>query len=158
MLIEVHAGTLRRTKWYQFAVRLIFGGAITAIAGIIAKRYGPAVGGLFLAFPAIFPAAATLSQSLENEKKQEHGLTGQQRGILAAGVQAHGAALGSIGLAAFAAIFWWFAPHMSLALLLPLAVLVWAGISVGAWFFSKRVHLFHGRQAMFLAPRSSRRS
>jgi hypothetical protein len=33
---------------------------MTAIPGWIASKYGPVVGGLFLAFPAIFPASATL--------------------------------------------------------------------------------------------------
>jgi len=33
---------------------------MTVIAGLIAFRFGPVVGGLFLAFPAIFPASATL--------------------------------------------------------------------------------------------------
>ena len=32
----------------------------SAIAGMIAKRYGAEIGGLFLAFPAIFPASASL--------------------------------------------------------------------------------------------------
>jgi hypothetical protein len=30
------------------------------VVGLIAARFGPVVGGLFLAFPAIFPASATL--------------------------------------------------------------------------------------------------
>ena len=35
-----------------------------------AKRYGPGVAGLFLAFPAIFPAGATLIEKHEKEKKR----------------------------------------------------------------------------------------
>jgi len=54
--MKVHAdfSALRRTKWYEYAIRFLFGGIITAITGLIAKKFGPQVGGLFLAFPAIF--------------------------------------------------------------------------------------------------------
>jgi hypothetical protein len=31
--------------------------------GLLAKKFGSTVGGLFLAFPAIFPASATLIES-----------------------------------------------------------------------------------------------
>jgi hypothetical protein len=38
----------------------LLGGVVTVVAGLLAKHYGPVFGGLFLAFPAIFPASATL--------------------------------------------------------------------------------------------------
>jgi hypothetical protein len=47
---------------------LHFGGAVTVAAGLIANKWGPGVGGLFLAFPAIFPGSATL---VEKHKKQK---------------------------------------------------------------------------------------
>jgi AraC-like DNA-binding protein len=59
---------------------------------------GPQVAGLFLAFPSIFPASATLIQNQERAKKQRKGLDGEQRGIDAAGADAMGAASGSWGL------------------------------------------------------------
>jgi Protein of unknown function (DUF3147) len=52
-------------------VRFLFGGICTVGAGLIARRYGPGIGGLFLAFPAIFPASATLIQTHEKEKKAQ---------------------------------------------------------------------------------------
>jgi len=60
MRITVNVSTLGQTKWYEYAVRFLFGGLITALAGIIAKKFGPVFGGLFLAFPAIFPARVRL--------------------------------------------------------------------------------------------------
>jgi hypothetical protein len=51
MIIRFNASALRQT----------LGGAMTVIAGLIAARSGPVIGGLFLAFPAIFPASATSS-------------------------------------------------------------------------------------------------
>src|SRR5712671_5535227 len=68
------------------------------LAGIIANKFGPSIGGLFLAFPAIFPASATLIEKYEKQKKEKEGLRGTQRGRQAASVDAAGAAMGSIGL------------------------------------------------------------
>ena len=70
MKIEINFAALARSKWYEYLVRFAFGGLITALAGIIAKRYGPGVGGLFLAFPAIFPATATLLEKHEKHRKE----------------------------------------------------------------------------------------
>jgi hypothetical protein len=53
---------------------------MTAAAGIVAKEFGPTVGGLLLAFPAIFPAGATLVDKYEKEKKVRAGF---QPGIAA---------------------------------------------------------------------------
>jgi hypothetical protein len=53
MRIQVDLSTLGQTKWHDYAVRFLFGGLITVIAGIIAKKFGPGIGGLFLAFPAM---------------------------------------------------------------------------------------------------------
>lgn len=143
MLIRAEAKSLKRISWRQFTVRFLFGGAITVLAGLIAKKFGPAIGGLFLAFPAIFPAAATLTQKLEEEKKAERHLSGKMRGILAAGVQASGSVLGSVGLIAFAILFWEYAPTMHLWLLFPLTIITWCGVSAGCWYARKRIHFLH---------------
>jgi hypothetical protein len=47
MRIQVDLSTLGQTKGHDYAVRFLFGGLITAIAGIIAKKFGPGIGGLF---------------------------------------------------------------------------------------------------------------
>jgi hypothetical protein len=98
MQVKIDPSALERTKWHEYVVRFVFGGFITAAAGILAKEYGACVGGLFLAFPAIFPASATLIEKHEKEKKQEQGFDGTERGREAAGVDAAGSAMGSIGL------------------------------------------------------------
>ena len=38
------------------------------------QRWGPGIGGLFLAFPAIFPASATLVEKHEKQKKNRAGI------------------------------------------------------------------------------------
>lgn len=105
-------------------LRFALGGLTTVVAGIIADMYGPAVGGLFLAFPAIFCASATLIEKHERKRKQEHGLKGHRRGTDPAALDASGAAIGSVGLAAFALAVWLLAPGYGFALLL-MASIAW---------------------------------
>jgi hypothetical protein len=112
MRIKVDLSVIGQTRWYEYAIRFLFGGLITAVAGIIAKKFGPVIGGLFLAFPAIFPASATLIEKHEKEKKEERGLRGTRRGREAASVDAAGSAMGSVGLLVFASIVWQFAPPL----------------------------------------------
>lgn len=145
MLVTIGTESLRRTKWHEYAMRFVFGGAIAVAAGVIAKRFGPSVGGLFLAFPAIFPAAATLAQKHEIEIKQEKGLAGERRGVEAAGDEAAGSALGSIGLAAFAVIFWLMIQRTTGWIVLPLALLGWMVVSFACWFARKRSSLLRRR-------------
>ena len=102
MVIRTDFSALKRTKWYEYGIRFVFGGLITAIAGAVASTYGPVIGGLFLAFPAVFPAAATPIARHEREKKQEKLLHGERRGAAAAAVESEGAVMGSVGLAVFA--------------------------------------------------------
>jgi hypothetical protein len=138
MQVKVDPSALKRTKWHEYVIRFVFGGLITAVAGIIAKEYGAGVGGLFLAFPAIFPAGATLIEKHETEKKQEHGLDGTERGREAASVDAAGSAMGSIGLLIFALLVWQFMPSHKAWLVLAGATLTWFAVSVLLWRLRKR--------------------
>lgn len=133
MRIQIDPSALRRTKWYEYAIRFFFGGVITVVAGVIAKKFGPSLGGLFLAFPAIFPASATLIEKHEKEKKEQEGLHGTNRGREAASVDAAGAAMGSMGLFVFALIVWQLIPGHSHWLVLVAATLVWLIVSVLVW-------------------------
>jgi hypothetical protein len=81
MSVQLEVAELKKTKWYEFAIRFLFGGAITVITGLIAKHYGPVFGGLFLAFPAIFPASATLVETHEKRKKLQAGIPRTMRGV-----------------------------------------------------------------------------
>src|SRR5262249_41870350 len=80
---------------------------------------------MFLAFPAIFSASATLIEKHERERKEKVGLRGTRRGKEAAALDAAGAALGSFGLLAFGAAIWLLAPRSA-----------WLALVVGsaAWF------------------------
>lgn len=94
---------------------------------------------MFLAFPAIFPASATLIEKHERERKQKKGLHGEKRGTDAAAIDALGAAMGGVGLVAFAGICWWLLPRYPAALTLSGATIAWLLVSVGAWTI-RRLH------------------
>jgi hypothetical protein len=138
MKVTFDLSTLARTRWYEYGVRFLFGGAITAIAGLLAKRFGPIFGGLFLAFPAIFPASATLVEKHEREKKRKAGITNTSRGRQAAALDARGAAIGSIGLACFALLVWKLLPVWNAGFVLLVALSLWLGVSVLIWRASNR--------------------
>jgi len=111
---------------------------ITAVAGVIAKQFGPSLGGLFLAFPAIFPASATLIEKHEKQKKEKEGLQGTQRAREAASVDAAGSAMGSMGLFVFALLVWQFVPRHSALPVLTGATIAWLAVSVLFWLVRKR--------------------
>jgi len=138
MRIKIDLSGLKETRWYEVAARFLAGGLMTAGAGLIAKEYGPVAGGIFLAFPAIFPASATLIEKHEKEKKEEAGLHGSVRGRKAAGVDAAGAALGSFGLLAFALTVKRFLVGHSSWLVLFGATALWLIVSLLLWHTRKR--------------------
>lgn len=133
MKIQVNFAALGQSRWYEYLSRFVFGGIATALAGIIAKEYGPAVGGLFLAFPAIFPASATLIEKHEQKRKQKSGGHGTVRGRKAAALDAAGAAAGGFGLMAFAGLVWKLIVPLPLWATLLCALSVWLVVSVAGW-------------------------
>ncbi|MGB7600106.1 MAG: DUF3147 family protein [Candidatus Sulfotelmatobacter sp.] len=133
MKIKVDTTGLRNSKWYEFALRFSFGGAVTAFAGLVAKRYGPEVGGLFLAFPAIVPATATLIRKREQQKKESAGYDGAERGRAAAAVDVAGAAMGGFGLVAFSVIVWLKLTEWKTPIVLAVATTVWFLVAFSIW-------------------------
>ena len=139
MRIKIDFSGLKQSGWREYAIRFLFGGIITCLAGIIAERYGPVVGGVFLAFPAIFPSSATLVEKHERDKKRAQHLSGDRRARQAASVDAAGAAMGSLGLVIFGLIVWRFLPGENLVLVLAGATVAWGLVSVSTWFARKRM-------------------
>jgi hypothetical protein len=132
MIVRAEWKALKEGHWYEYLVRFVLGGAATVVAGLIADFCGPATGGLFLAFPAIFFASATLIENHQRAQKERKGLQGTLRAKGAAALDAAGAGWGSIGLAGFALVVWMtarIAPISSLAL----ASGVWLLAGVSLW-------------------------
>ena len=103
--------------------RFLIGGAVTLCTGLIAKHWGALVGGLFLSFPAIFGATATLIERNETEKKKKAGINCRARGRKAAALDAAGAVLGGWGMLCFALTV-----SLALARYPPMPALTFAGI------------------------------
>jgi hypothetical protein len=138
MRVEANFSSLKLTSTREHVVRFVLGGVVTVVAGLIARRWGPVIGGLFLAFPAIFPAGATLIEEHEVQKKRAIGRDGHRRGREAAGLDAAGAALGAIGLAAFAAVLWRLLPGHNSWGVLALASMMWMLVSGSLWVLRRR--------------------
>jgi uncharacterized membrane protein (GlpM family) len=136
MHIRFDVRAVRATKWYELLIRFLFGGAITLIAGLLAKHYGPVFGGLFLAFPAIFPATATLVEKHERQKAKKGPR--KLRARLAAALCARGTELGSGGLICFAIAIWKISPRLNFAATLFVALAVWLVVSFAAWRLEKK--------------------
>jgi hypothetical protein len=62
MRLKLRFQSFKQTKPQEYVSRFVFGGTVTVLAGLIADRFGPVVGGLFLAFPGIFPAWCELGR------------------------------------------------------------------------------------------------
>jgi Protein of unknown function (DUF3147) len=138
MIVHVKFSALGESRWYEYLVRFVLGGLTTVVAGVIADLYGPQLGGLFLAFPAIFCASATLIEKHERQRKKKRGVAGQRRGTDAAALDASGAALGGIGLAAFALAVWLLAPEYGLSSLI-IGSIAWILVSVTGWHIHQEV-------------------
>jgi Protein of unknown function (DUF3147) len=110
---------LKRVKGWEYALRFLFGGIISAAASLVSHAWGPVVGGLLLAFPAILPASLTLVK--------------QHDGWRQAVDDARGGRLGSVGLLAFAAVVWAEARSWSPAVTLTVATLAWVVVDAALW-------------------------
>jgi hypothetical protein len=140
--IRISPSSLRESRWYEYVIRFALGGAATVFTGLISSRYGASVGGLFLALPAIFCASATLIEKHEIRRKRAAGLSGERRGQEAAALDAAGAALGAVGMLAFAFVFWLLVER-SVGGAFAAASLVWLCVSVAAWFARRKLRSAH---------------
>ena len=133
MTPKLSFSALKDSRWYEYLVRFALGGLATVVTGLISKAFGPAVGGIFLALPAIFCASAALIEKHETRRKHDTGKRGKRRGQQAAALDAAGAALGSFGMLAFAGCFALVVTtHAALAF--AAASLAWLAIALLAWW------------------------
>jgi hypothetical protein len=132
MVIKLKFSALSQDHWYDYAIRFVLGGLATVAAGVVADQFGPSIGGLMLAFPAIFCASATLTARNERKKKEKHGLDGEARGRKAAALDAAGAGWGSAAMASFAGSVTLLAGYGA-APSLATGSLVWCAVAVAMW-------------------------
>jgi len=138
MLVRASPSALKQGRWYEYLIRFALGGAATVFAGLVASRFGPWVGGVFLAMPAIFCASATLIETHEARRKREAGKPGERRGQQAAALDAAGAALGGVGLVVFAIVFAASVERSPVAAL-AYASAAWLLASIAAWWLRQKL-------------------
>jgi len=138
MRIGISISKLREGKPREYLSRFVFGGIVTVLATLIAKHYGPVIGGLFLAFPGIFAPGLSMTEKHAEERKTKLGEHGTLFGRAEASVEAAGASAGALGLAAFALVLWKSLPTHALAAVLPLAGVAWLAVSLLVWNFRER--------------------
>ncbi len=139
MSIQIDLTSVKITKPHEYAIRFLFGGLVTATTGLIAIKYGPSIAGLFLAFPAIFPATATLIAKHEKERKRKAGYNDLRRGRAMASVDAAGTSLGALALGVFALIVWRLLPDHSSIAILTVAAITWMILSILLWQLRRRL-------------------
>jgi Protein of unknown function (DUF3147) len=119
---------LKKVKPADMAIRFVFGAGIALVAGLVGMRFGPLMGGLFLAFPAVLPASLTLLEKNDGREKAD--------------IDALGAILGSCGMVAFAAAIVFGMPRIGPLPAAAAGGLGWAAVA-GALFLAVRTVLVH---------------
>jgi hypothetical protein len=117
---RIEHGWLSKVALRDYGWRFLFGASISAVAGVIGAVFGPRLGGAFLAFPAIMPAAVTLV-----DRKDGHE---------AARDDCAGGILGSVGLIPFAIV------ASSTLAVIPASLALAAAAS--AWFLTSNAAYF----------------
>jgi len=123
--ISFDGAQLRKVKLGELAIRFAFGFGVSIVAGLVTLTFGNHVGGLFLAFPAILPASLTLIGEKDGEEQAQ--------------LSAAGAVVGAVGMVAFAATAFLLFDSMHPAAAEGVALLSWAGVSVGLYLIARRL-------------------
>ncbi len=126
--VSVDLRKLKEAKPIDFVVRFVFGAAISVVAAVVSIRFGPKVGGLFLAFPAILPATLTLLE--------------QKEGKLKATADASGGIIGAFGLAAFAIVVSLLLRATQPVIAVAAALLAWVAVAIGLYFMFRATGLY----------------
>ena len=129
---------LGKTKPSAYLTRFLFGVGLTLVFSLTSKWAGPVIGGLFLAFPGIYPPGSSFVEKKEEERKQQAGMHGTQRARQLTSAHGVGASAGAIGLLAFSTIAWLGLPRYGLAVPLLVATVAWFGISFLSWVIRER--------------------
>lgn len=112
-------GKARQLSAGDLGIRFGFGAGVSFVAGVVATVWGPHLGGVFLAFPAILLASLTIVAKKEGAAKARD--------------EARGAALGTLGLVAFGVVGAITLARWPPAGSLAAATAAWAAVSVTAF-------------------------
>lgn len=121
--VHLTAKGLHESKLSEWALRFLFGCCISALAAFAGKKFGPEIGGLFLAFPSILPATLTLI--VDHHSRED------------AAEDSRGAALGSVASVVFAGIAFLALNAFDPWVALGLATAGWMVSAVAIWAFAE---------------------
>jgi hypothetical protein len=139
MRLKLRFDSLKETKPREYISRFVFGGVVTVVAGFVADHYGPVFGGLFLAFPGIFPAGVSLVEKHKIMREKAEGKLGIRSARGQASVEATGASAGTLGLVGFAVVLWQGLPDHRFLLVLLTAGVAWIAVSGLFWWTRERM-------------------
>jgi hypothetical protein len=139
MRVKLKFESLKATKPKEYVSRFVFGGVVTVLAGFVADHYGPILGGLFLAFPGIFPAGVSLVEKHKTLREKAEGKRGTRSARGQASVEAAGASVGTLGLMGFAVVLWRGLPGHNFLPVLLMAAGTWIVVSWLFWWTRERI-------------------
>jgi hypothetical protein len=139
MRLDLRFDSLKQTTPTEYVSRFVFGGLVTVVAGLVADRFGPVIGGLFLAFPGIFPAGVSLVEKHKTLRENAEGKVGTWAARGQASVEATGASIGTLGLTGFAVVLWQGLPRLSFLPVLLIAAGTWTVVSWLCWWTRERM-------------------
>jgi hypothetical protein len=139
MRLKLKFDSLKATKPAEYLSRFVFGGVVTVLAGFVADHYGPVVGGLFLAFPGIFPAGVSLVEKHKTLREKAEGKLGTTSARGQASVEAAGASAGTLGLMGFAVVLWQGLPTHNFLPMVLIAGGTWIVLSWLFWWARERM-------------------
>jgi uncharacterized membrane protein (GlpM family) len=123
--IRLSPADLKQPKTKDWLIRFAFGAGVSGIAAIVAKLFGPQIGGLLLAFPAILLASLTLVAKDDGPKQARN--------------DARGACLGALGLIAFALVGAMMMHRWPSWAALMAATAAWAVVAFGGYVIVRRL-------------------
>jgi hypothetical protein len=139
MRVKLRFDSLKETKPTEYVSRFVFGGVVTVLAGFVADHYGPVLGGLFLAFPGIFPAGVSLVEKHKTLREKTEGKLGSWSARGQASVEAAGASVGTLGLMGFALVLWRCLPRHNFLPVLLMAAGTWILVSWLFWWMREKM-------------------
>ncbi|QMV19196.1 DUF3147 family protein [Granulicella sp. 5B5] len=131
--------SLRETTLAEYARHFVAGGLVTVAASLIARRYGAVIGGMFMAFPGIFPPSISLVEKHKREREAAQGFEGVRAARAEASVEAAGASAGAAGLGAFGLVLWKGLGTHPLTPVLVVALMAWLVVSCTMWWLRERL-------------------
>lgn len=114
--IRFTPGGVKKMDKRQAVIRFAAGAVASLLAALVSTVFGSKTGGPLLALPAILIASLTL--------------IADEDGLRAAIDDSRGAVLGGIGLVAFAVVTWQLLGHLPTWVVLVLATVAWAVVSL----------------------------